>query len=259
MDLAERRALEPDRRGLLSELTAWIEAVFGHVPRDPSLFVNAVTHASRENETSYERLEFLGDRVLGLSIAEWLMELFPDEPEGILSRRINNLVSGVTCAEVAREIGAADHVRLGKGAQATIRDGDNVMGDVMEALLGALYLEAGLDVARHWVRRHWAGRTQGSESARKHPKAELQDWALARNLGLPVYTSVGESGPDHLPCHTVSVRVATTERQANAPTKREAETAAARLLIEALRAPVAASPRGSRRKPRTLVPAPRVQ
>lgn len=255
MDVVQRRALEPDRGGLLSGFEAWVEATFAHVPRDPALFVRAVTHGSRDNETSYERLEFLGDRVLGLSVAEWLMEAFPNEPEGILSRRINTLVSGVTCAEVAREIGAADHVRLGKGAQATIRDGDNILGDVVESLLGALYLEAGFDAARQWVRRHWASRVQGSESARKHPKAELQDWALARNLGLPVYASVGESGPDHLPSHTVSVRVGAIERTGTAPTKREAETAAARALIAAIQAETPAKRRKPRAKPRTIVPA----
>lgn len=219
----------------MSDPTPWVEATFGHTPRDPALFVAALTHASRVGDTTYERLEFLGDRVLGLSMAEWLMERFPDEPEGMLSRRINNLVSGATCAEVAREIGATDHVRLGKGAHAIIKDGDNVLGDIVESLLGAFYLEAGLDPARRWVRKHWASRIDESETARKHPKAELQEWALARNLGLPVYSPVSETGPDHLPCHTVSARVGETTREGTAATKREAETAAARAVIAALK------------------------
>ena len=232
----------------MSELAAWVEATFDHTPNDPALFVQAVTHASRGGTGSYERLEFLGDRVLGLSMAEWLMERFPDEPEGLLSRRFNTLVSGVVCAEVAREIGAAEQVRLGKGAQATIRDGDNILGDVMESLLGALYLEAGFDAARAWVRRHWANQLTDSDTARKHPKAELQEWALARNLGLPVYTSVGETGPEHLPSHTIALRVGGNASEATASTKREAETAAARALLATMKAAEAAK----RRKPRKV-------
>ncbi len=218
----------------MTELTAWVEATFGHAPRDPELFRQAVTHGSRTGEISYERLEFLGDRVLGLSMAEWLYERFPNEPEGVLSRRIHTLVSGATCAEVGREIGAGEHVRVDKGVKATIRDGDSVLGDVVESLLGALYLEAGYDAAREWVRRHWAERITGEETARKHPKAELQEWALARNLGLPAYTSLGESGPDHLPSHLVAVRVGEHSAEGSAATKREAEANAARTLLDTL-------------------------
>ena len=220
----------------MNDTAAWIADTFGHQPRDPALFIQALTHGSRDGEPSYERLEFLGDRVLGLAVAEWLVEAYPDEPEGVLSRRIHRLVSGATCAEIAREIGAPAHVRLGKGAKATIRDGDNLLGDVVEALLGALFLEAGLDAARAWVRSRWATHLGGSGTERKHPKAELQEWALARNLGLPVYTPVWESGPDHQPEHRVSARIGTRAAEATAPTKRDAEAAAARALLTVIAA-----------------------
>lgn len=192
--------------------------------------------------------------MLGLAIAEWLYELFPAEAEGILSRRINTLVAGTTCAAVGREIGLPDRVRLGKGVKATLKDSDNVLGDVVEALLGALYLTKGFGSARDWVRRHWASRIQGHESARKHPKAALQDWALANNLGLPVYAELAETGPDHLPAHTVSVRVGTEQATGTASTKREAEAAAARSLMDTI---LARMPEKRRRPrgPRTIVPA----
>jgi ribonuclease-3 len=191
-------------------------------------------------------LEFLGDRVLGLSMAQWLYELFPNEPEGMLSRRINVLVSGATCAGVAREIGVAERVRVDKGVKADLRDSDNVLGDICEALLAALYLEAGHDAARTWVRDRWADLVHARATARKHPKAALQEWAAAHRRGQPNYQAVEESGPDHLPMHTVVARLGAEERTATASTKREAETEAARLLLEAL----IAAPKHRRKHPR---------
>lgn len=247
-----RCARQPDRRGVLSELISWIAVAFDHAPADPALWTRAVTHGSLDDGTSYERLEFLGDRVLGLTVAEWLYALFPDEPEGLLSRRINVLVSGATCAEVAREIGLPGHVRLGKGAKATTRDSDHVLGDVVEALLGALYLEAGLDAARGWVRRRWESRIHSKATAKKHPKAALQEWAEANNRGLPRYGVLDASGPDHQRTYTVAARVGDAEAQATAGTKREAETQAAEVLLAAILADVPAR-RKRQRGPRTSV------
>lgn len=256
MDVVHRRAARADRRGFLSDLAAWIEDIFGVAPVDEALWQRALTHSSVSGSRdggSYERLEFLGDRVLGLSMAEWLYALFPAEPEGMLSRRINVLVSGATCAAIARAIGAPDRVRFDKGVRADLRDSDNVLGDVVEALLAALYLEAGLDAASAWVRRRWAGHVHGREAAAKHPKAALQEWAAANRRGAPVYVAVEESGPDHLPLHTVVARLGPDERTATASTKREAETAAARLLLAALSEQVPAR-RKRVRPPRTILP-----
>jgi ribonuclease-3 len=237
VDLVQRGAAGADRGRVLSELAAWIERTFGHAPSDLALWTRALTHGSREDEDSYERLEFLGDRVLGLSIAEWLFQLFPNEPEGKLTRRLNLLVSGAICAEVAREIGVAAQLRLNKQAHDDgVRDSDYVLGDVIESLLGALYLEAGPAAARDWVRRAWATRVNREDAAPKHPKAELQDWALAKNRGLPVYTIVEQSGPGHARWHTVSVRVGEAEQVGTGSTKREAETQAARRLLRQLQA-----------------------
>lgn len=255
MDVVLRGAARSDRGRVLSDLAAWLAETFGQAPADLAPFRRALTHASLE-AASYERLEFLGDRVLGLVMAEWLYELYPDEPEGVLSRRVHTLVSGATCAEVAREIGVADHLRLGKGAQADGAKGsDNVLGDVVEALLGALYRERGLDAARDWVRARWAGRIRVEATARKHPKAELQDWSLGHNRGLPQYRVVEESGPPHERRHTVAVRLGDLEEVATASTKREAEGEAARALMAAVLAAEADRPRKRRRADRAIVPA----
>lgn len=235
MDLGDGGAVGADRRGAVSEFAVWVEATFGHRPRDLALWTRACTHGSREDEPSYERLEFLGDRVLGLSMAEWLFGLFPAEPEGKLTSRFNSLVSGAVCAEVAREIGVGAHLRLSKQAfDDGARESEHVLGDVVESLLGALYLEAGPEAASAWVRGAWATRVNRGEAAPKHPKAELQDWALANNRGLPDYAVTDQSGPGHARRHTVTVRLGAAERVATGATKREAETEAARLLLAAL-------------------------
>lgn len=252
--MGKRRAGRSDRGRVLTDFATWVAAAFDHPPADPTLWTRAVTHGSLDDGASYERLEFLGDRVLGLAMAEWLYELFPDEPEGLLSRRINVLVSGATCAEVAREIGLPDHVRLGKGAKATTRDSDHVLGDVVEALLGALYLEAGLDAARGWVRRRWDARIHAASTAKKHPKAALQEWAEANNRGLPRYSVLEASGPDHQRTYTVAARVGEEQAQATAGTKREAETEAADALLRMILS--ATSTRRRKRGPRTSVNGP---
>jgi ribonuclease-3 len=201
------------------------------------LFRRALTHGS-QGGPSYQRLEFLGDRVLGLSIATWLYELFPDEPEGKLSARLNAVVSREACAEVGRDIGVPAHLILGKQAR---EDGaqlsDNVVGDVVEALIGAVYLEAGLDGAAAFVRRAWDGRLDRRAEAPKHPKSALQEWAAARQCAPPVYRLVGQHGPHHAPVFTVSVEVGGKRggsATAEGSSKQEAETAAAAALLEQL-------------------------
>jgi ribonuclease-3 len=239
MDLVLCRALEPHRRDLLmanDRLPGWIEARLGHRPRDLALFERALTHSS-SGDIHYERLEFLGDRVLGLVVAEWLYEIFPREPEGSLSRRLNALVSGDTCADIARELGIGAQAILGKQAREDgAADSDNVLGDIIEALIGALYLEAGLEKARSFIRRAWGDRVNTHDTAPKHPKSALQEWAAANDRRPPTYQVTGRSGPHHAPNFEVEVSIAGVgEARAGGPSKQEAETAAARALLERLR------------------------
>ncbi|WP_232468720.1 ribonuclease III [Croceicoccus marinus] len=210
----------------------WIEAQTGAVPRDEGLWVAALTHGSTGESFDYQRLEFLGDRVLGLTIAEWLYE-HTDGSEGKLSQRLNALVSRAACAKAARTEGLADHMRLGKQARA---DGglesDNILGDVIEALIGACFLEHGFDTARALVRRWWADAVEGRTGQSKHPKSALQEWAAGNRRKMPEYDLIERSGPDHALRFTVRVSVkGVGDETGTGISKQQAETdAAARFL-----------------------------
>jgi ribonuclease-3 len=216
-------------------VAAWVQQILEHEPRDVALFERALTHSSR-SANHYERLEFLGDRVLGLVIAEWLYALFPEEPEGMLSRRLNILVSRETCAEVGRQLGIGKQALLGKQARDDgAADSDNVLGDLVEALIGALYLEGGTEAVQRFLRRAWAERMNEADSAPKHPKSALQEWAAAHNLQPPAYRVTHRSGPHHAPSFEVEVSIkGAGEARAAGTSKQEAETAAARALLDQL-------------------------
>lgn len=174
--------------------------------------------------------------MLGLVAAEWLYALYPDEPEGSLSRRLNALVSGETCAEVARELGVPGWLVLGKQARDDgAQESTNVLGDATEALIGALFVEAGLDGARAFIHRAWAPHVSGQRAAPKHPKSALQEWAAAHNCRPPVYTLAARTGPQHAPSFRIRVELpGRAEAEAEGSSKQEAETAAARTLLDTL-------------------------
>ena len=219
----------------MSEFDDWLTTTLGTAPKDPELYARAFTHSSRE-EDDYERLEFLGDRVLGLTIARWIYDRFPREPEGKLSWRLNVLVSRAVCAEVGREIGVPAHLRLGKQARDDgAADSDNVLGDVVEALIGALYLDHGLDAVQAFIRARWEGRLDDQQRAPQHPKSALQEWAAANRRKPPVYQVTDRSGPQHNPVFTVTVSIPNAgEASAEGTSKQEAETLAAQALLERL-------------------------
>lgn len=226
------RALEPFGDRLLTPFESWLTDVLGVAPVNVSLYERAMTHGSHGGAT-YERLEFLGDRVLGLIIADWLCERFPADVEGQLSRRFNALVSGETCAEIARDIGVAPWLRLGKQARDDgASDSNNVLGDVVEALIAALYTEQGIEAARKFIRRHWAGLIDGQRAAPRHPKSALQEWAAANGRKPPLYEIIERSGPQHAPKFKVKVSMGSAgEAEGTGTSKQEAETAAADALL----------------------------
>jgi ribonuclease III len=236
MDMVFGRALEPHRGRLLTALSEWLADTLGEVPRDVMLYQRALTHGSAGTD-SYQRLEFLGDRVLGLTIARWLYAAYPLEPEGELSRRLNSLVTGLACAQVARDIGVSAHLKLGKQARDDgAFDSDNILGDVTEALIGALYLDHGFDTAEAFIRKHWGALVEGHADAPRHPKSALQEWAAAHNRRPPAYTIADRSGPHHNPRFTVTVSLGSAgEASATGASKQEAETAAASALLERLK------------------------
>jgi len=214
------------------DVGAFVRDKLGHEPRELALFELALTHSS-VGAKSYERLEFLGDRVLGIVIGHALYQRYPGEPEGNLSKRYNALVDRLTCAENGREIGVPALVKLGKQAR---EDGasqsDNVVGDVVEALIGALYLDGGIEAAERFILDLWGPDLSNQRRAPQHPKSALQELAAARGVKAPVYDIVSRTGAHHAPRFTVRVSVAKIgEATAEGASKQEAETAAATALL----------------------------
>jgi ribonuclease-3 len=219
---------------MITESThAFLMRFAGQEPADEALWLEALTHGSTGQTRNYERLEFLGDRVLGLAIAEWLHELGTGD-EGKLSQRLNALVSRVMCAEIAREIGLGEHILLGKQARDDgAHDSDNILGDVMEALIGAAFVTQGFDTARSIIRRLWTSAVTGKAGEAKHPKSALQEWAAGNKRKSPQYNLVDRSGPDHAVRFTVTVTVrGIGEAQGEGSSKQDAETAAASAFLE---------------------------
>ena len=214
------------------DIAGFVRDQLGHEPQNLALFELAFTHSS-VGDSNYERLEFLGDRVLGMVIAAALYERYPGEPEGNLSKRYNALVDRETCAENGREIGVPGLIRLGKQAR---EDGasqsENVVGDVVEALLGALFLDGGVDVARRFILKLWEPDLATQRRAPQHPKSALQELAAARGVKAPLYEVVSRTGAHHAPRFTVRVSVPKLgEASAEGASKQEAETAAAAALF----------------------------
>ncbi len=207
---------------------AFLTRLAGRAPADEALWLEALTHGSTGAARDYQRLEFLGDRVLGLVIGEWLFALEAAD-EGRLSQRLNALVSRATCAAVARSISLGTHIRLGKQARDDGgHDSDNILGDVMEALIGASFTAHGFEATRDMVRELWAEEVAGKAGVAKHPKSALQEWAAGNKRKMPEYRLVERAGPDHAAKFTVAVSVkGVGEVEASGSSMREAETAAA--------------------------------
>lgn len=213
---------------------AALEARIGHVFKDRDLLLHALTHMSAAGGAyakSYQRLEFLGDRVLGLAVAEMLYRGFLKGSEGDLSRRLSELVRKETCAEVAEEWGLGPYLRIG-GKEGALRRSRSVLADITEAVIAAVFLDAGYEAARQVVERAFGERMQALKKAPSNAKAALQEWALARGLPLPAYELVGQSGPHHAPKFRIAVTVEGFAPAEGAGTsKRAAEMDAAETLL----------------------------
>jgi ribonuclease III len=204
----------------------------------PEHLMRAVTHASISSATrpDNQRLEFLGDRVLGLVMAEALLGADTAASEGQLAPRFNALVRKETCADVAREIGLGEALKLGRSEMLSGgRRKEALLGDALEALIAAVYLDGGFEPAKALVLRFWGGRVGAVESDARDAKTALQEWAQARGMPPPAYTEAGRSGPDHQPMFTVAVTLETGEHaEASAGSKRIAEQMAAKALLTRL-------------------------
>ncbi len=217
-----------------------LAASLGHDFGNDGLLTTALTHASAGGDAnapvgpSYERLEFLGDRVLGLIVAERLLERFPTEAEGEIAKRHAALVSRDMLAEIARRLGIGAHIRLAVGARADgVADNPGILADTLEALIAALYLDGGIEPARAFIRRFWAEPIEADIRPPRDAKSRLQEWAMARGRPLPKYTEVSRKGPPHQPIFTIEVTLNGVGTETGlGSSKRVAEQAAAEALFE---------------------------
>lgn len=221
---------------------ATLENAIDYRFNDRHLAEQALTHASRslspgDRIESNERLEFLGDRVLGLVITEMLYAAYPDDSEGNLSRRLNALVRRETLADVADELDLARHIVMSRGeAEQGGRENPALAADAMEALIAAVHLDGGIDAARQLIRTLWTDRVRsGPNEPPKDAKTSLQEWSQSKGRGLPKYTVISQEGPPHAPAFTVEARLdAETAARATGPSKQKAEQAAAAQLLDAI-------------------------
>ncbi|UWQ62887.1 ribonuclease III [Leisingera caerulea] len=222
---------------LSKELRAFEDRI-GHKFARPDLLQRAVTHASVSSATRQDnqRLEFLGDRVLGLVMATALLEHDKTATEGQLAPRFNALVRKEACADVAKEIDLGAVLKLGRSEMMSGgRRKQALLGDAMEAVIAAVYKDAGFDAAAEMILRLWGSRIHQVETDARDAKTSLQEWAQARGQKVPIYVEVSRSGPDHAPVFTIAARLQDgTEAQATAGSKRQAEQAAAKALLEQL-------------------------
>jgi len=223
-------------KALSAEDRGQLEKAIGHEFVDKQWLDRALTHASTgtAKNANYERLEFLGDRVLGLCVAELLFRTFKAAEEGELSVRLNQLVSADSCAAVADELELHRFIRTGADVKKlTGKRMMNVRADVVESLIAAIYLDAGLEVARTFILKHWEGRATRADGARRDAKTELQEWAHAKFGLTPAYRVDDRSGPDHDPRFTVTVDVQGVPPETGIDrSKRAAEQVAATKMLE---------------------------
>lgn len=211
-------------------------ARLGHEFANTELLIRAVTHSSISSATrpDNQRLEFLGDRVLGLVMSQALFDADRDAREGQLAPRFNALVRKETCADVARQIDLGAVLKLGRSEMVSGgRRKEALLADAMEAVLAAVYLDGGLDAAAGVIMCLWKDRIDGVESDARDPKTSLQEWAQARGQVPPSYVEISREGPDHAPVFTIKAMLASGEAEtAKAPAKRQAEQAAAKALLQ---------------------------
>ena len=217
---------------------AAIEARIGHKFADPSLLATAFTHVSalksaRRRGDSYQRLEFLGDHVLGLIVSDMLYRAFPKANEGELSKRLADLVRKETCADVAKSLGLLEGIKLGAvGASASARLRTSVIGDICEAVIGAVFLDGGYPAAAQFVERNWEERMRTLKRPLRDPKTVLQEWAQGKGLPTPVYREVERSGPHHDPQFRIAVDLpGLAPAEGVGGSKRAAEKVAASAMI----------------------------
>jgi ribonuclease III len=236
---ARKKRAKSSAKSAAKAATSAIEQRIGHQFADPNLLVTAMTHvsalkSSRKRGESYQRLEFLGDHVLGLIVSDMLYRAFPNADEGELSKRLADLVRKESCADVAKSLGLAEDIKLGAvgpGAGARLRK--SVLGDICEAVIGAVFLDGGYPAASEFVERNWTERMRKPRQPLRDPKTVLQEWAQGKGLPTPVYREVERTGPHHDPQFRVAVDLpGLAPAEGVGGSKRAAEKVAASVMIE---------------------------
>jgi len=214
-----------------------LEQKLGYRFKNPAYMEQALTHSSMTGAVNNERIEFLGDRVLNLVMAHTLFEQFPHENEGSLAKRHSALVQGTMLAAVGNTIGIGDFLILSEGERHSGgAENENIVSDAMEAMLGAIFLDGGLESARGVIIRLWDKYILSPAEIHQDPKTELQEWVQARSLPLPEYDIVSRTGPDHAPRFEIEVRVQGYDPVlADGSSRRQAEKEAARIMLKKLK------------------------
>ncbi|HEY7844277.1 MAG TPA: ribonuclease III [Bradyrhizobium sp.] len=236
---ARKKRTKSSTKSAAKAVNSAIEARIGHKFADPALLMTAMTHVSalkpsRKRGESYQRLEFLGDHVLGLIVSDMLYRSFPNADEGELSKRLADLVRKESCADVAKSLGLADDIKLGAvGAGAGARLRKSVLGDICEAVIGAVFLDGGYAASEAFVEHNWTERMKKPRQPLRDPKTVLQEWAQGKGLPTPVYREVERTGPHHDPQFRVAVDLPGLEpAEGVGGSKRAAEKVAASVMIE---------------------------
>lgn len=230
------RRLPARKTALSADAKKALEEALGHRFKNEALLVEALTHASFKHLPSNERLEFLGDRILGLVIAETLLNRYKDDAEGKLAVRLNQLVDKGACEAVAKQLGLGDFLVLSPGE---IREGGRekttILANAIEAIIAALYLDGGMVAAKSFIDANWAVFFEEGISASRDAKGALQEWAQGRGLEPPVYEIIAHEGPAHDPLFTVSANLeGQTQVKAQGKSRKLAETAAAQKMLDRL-------------------------
>lgn len=214
-----------------------LETRIGHTFKTPGLLETALTHSSTGADNNYERLEFLGDRVLGLVIAELLYARFPQEKEGDLARRLAALVQGSFLAKRSLDLELGQYIAFSEGeAHAGGAENEHILADVFESLIGALYLDAGFDKCQALIHDLWEDNLEVMKEPPLHPKTRIQEWAQGLGLALPVYEIVDQTGPDHAPIFKVAINVTGHDTMfAEGKSRQIAEKEAARIFLNMLK------------------------
>lgn len=211
-----------------------LQKLIDHEFSNLGLLEIALTHSSTGAKRNYERLEFLGDRVLGLAVSETLYQKFPDEPEGHLAKRLAALVQGSFLAEISREMGLGKFIIFSEAESAAGgAENDNILADVFESMIGALYLDSDYETCRDLIHKLWGDRFDTMKKPPQHPKTRLQEWAQSKNLPLPRYEIAGQSGPDHAPIFDIRLTIKDYDPiTVQGPSRQEAEKLAAKTFLD---------------------------